>query len=359
MSSLNSLCLPLSSSTPISRNVTGNGTSNDTFRVPATKKKRNMKGLQLTSEALEPEITGNGGKGLGSLGNEEDEMHLQDVDSEGLLKALAGRSAAGRARMNANAEIRDREASFTGAGSSGGSADGPVSGVMVGLNKLKILGGGGRKSTPKLDLGGAPSLSSSRPSSSNGTNGSKKRGGVVFEDEEGQQFVRSAKGAESGSSSAASSTSQSHIQAANTISFESSSSSTSFANQKAASIASTSSTLRSAGTITGPEAGTTASAGAGTTSTGSSTKPKKSSKSSSKTTSKSNKSSEGVVNSKMDLKNDGFKVVGDLGAGAGGTVMKVVHQGTGLTMARKVSEMFPSAVTRGRCPNPVRECAAN
>jgi hypothetical protein len=41
-----------------------------------------------------------------------------------------------------------------------------------------------------------------------------------------------------------------------------------------------------------------------------------------------------------ELKNDEFKVVQDLGAGAGGTVDKVIHVPTGTIMAKKVSPPF-------------------
>jgi mitogen-activated protein kinase kinase len=41
---------------------------------------------------------------------------------------------------------------------------------------------------------------------------------------------------------------------------------------------------------------------------------------------------------KLDLKTEDLKVIGDLGAGNGGTVTKVIHAGTGLTMAKKVSD---------------------
>ncbi|KAJ9123316.1 hypothetical protein QFC22_001515 [Naganishia vaughanmartiniae] len=42
-----------------------------------------------------------------------------------------------------------------------------------------------------------------------------------------------------------------------------------------------------------------------------------------------------------DLRNDEFKVVGDLGAGAGGTVDKVIHVPTGTIMAKKVGSPSP------------------
>lgn len=53
---------------------------------------------------------------------------------------------------------------------------------------------------------------------------------------------------------------------------------------------------------------------------------------------------------KIELKQEDLKVLGDLGAGAGGSVAKVVHSGTGLMMAKKVSSdcRFPRGQERGK-----------
>lgn len=85
----------------------------------------------------------------------------------------------------------------------------------------------------------------------------------------------------------------------------------------------------------------------------SSTKPRSSStldaprKPSTKTKSRKPGSSAGREKEALDsgpfgeLKNDEFKVMQDLGAGAGGTVDKVIHVPTGTIMAKKVSPCLP------------------
>jgi hypothetical protein len=52
---------------------------------------------------------------------------------------------------------------------------------------------------------------------------------------------------------------------------------------------------------------------------------------------------------RISVKAEDLKVIGDLGAGSGGTVNKVIHQGTGLIMAKKVGAVvviYPSGYTQ-------------
>jgi mitogen-activated protein kinase kinase len=53
---------------------------------------------------------------------------------------------------------------------------------------------------------------------------------------------------------------------------------------------------------------------------------------------------------RISVRAEDLKVVGDLGAGSGGTVNKVVHQGTGLIMAKKVRGLHNDGDCNARAP---------